>query len=58
MGKIIKNNHIKDTSSTPLFNVSKIRAMSDEEAEKRAKRDPDAPLITKKDIESGKVKKK
>lgn len=37
MGKLIKNNHIKGTSVPPLYNVSKIRAMSDNEAEKRAK---------------------
>ncbi len=58
MGKLIRNNYIKGTSSPPLFNVSKVRAMSDKEAEERAKSDPDAPLITQEDMRAHKVKKK
>ncbi len=58
MAKLIKKNHIKGAPTTPLFNVSKIRAMSDAEVEKRAKNDPDSPLITQKDIRSRKIIKK
>ncbi len=58
MAKLIKKNHIKGTLTEPLFNVSKVRAMSDAEAEKRAKSDPDAPPISQKDIKRHKVTKK
>lgn len=58
MAKLIKKNHIKGSPIEPQFNVSKIRAMSDEEAEKRARNDPDAPPITQKDINRRKVIKK
>ncbi len=56
MSKIIRINHIKGTNTVPEFNVSKIRAMSDEEAEKRAKNDLDAPIITTKMLKDLKVK--
>lgn len=45
MSRIIKKNHIKGNNLAPEFNVSKVRAMSDEEAENRAKSDPDAPIV-------------
>ena len=45
MGKIIRKNVISSSGTIPEFNVSKIRAMSEEEAVERAKKDPDAPLI-------------
>ena len=47
--KIIKN-HIKDTRCAPEYNVSKVRAMSDEEAAKRAKSDPDSPIVDPKKV--------
>lgn len=37
MSKIIKINQVKGDNIVPKFNVSKIRAMSDSEAEERAK---------------------
>ena len=46
MSKIHKENHIKGAKLVPDFNVSKVRAMSDEEIEKRAKSDPDSPVVT------------
>lgn len=45
VSRIIKKNHVKGTLAPPEFNVSKVRAMSDEEAEERAKKDPDAPIV-------------
>jgi hypothetical protein len=46
VSKTHKENHIKGVKSVPDFNVSKVRAMSDEEIEKRAKSDPDSPIVT------------
>ncbi|VAW87016.1 hypothetical protein MNBD_GAMMA18-2108 [hydrothermal vent metagenome] len=57
MSKIIRINHIKGANAVPEFNVSKIRAMSDQDAEKRAENDPDAPIITTKMLKDLKVKK-
>ncbi len=48
MSKKITKNHVKGLSVTPEFNVSKVRALSDNEAEERAKKDPDAPIINSK----------
>ncbi|MCO1334162.1 hypothetical protein MO867_07370 [Microbulbifer sp. OS29] len=45
MTKISSKNHIKGTAVAPEFNVSKVRAMSNKEAEERAKKDPDAPIV-------------
>lgn len=45
MSKKITTNHIKGLSVTPEFNVSKVRALTEREAEERAKKDPDAPII-------------
>ncbi|WP_299940088.1 hypothetical protein [uncultured Microbulbifer sp.] len=45
MSKIISKKHIKGVTVTPEFNVSKVRAMSDKEAEERAKKDSDAPIV-------------
>ena len=45
MSKKITKNHIKDSTVAPEFNVSKIRALTDKEAEERAKKDPDAPIV-------------
>ncbi|PUA26704.1 MAG: hypothetical protein B0W54_23495 [Cellvibrio sp. 79] len=45
MSKKITANHIKDSSVAPEFNVSKIRALTDKQAEERAKKDPDAPIV-------------
>lgn len=53
MSKKITKNHVKG-SSTPLeFNLSKIRALTDEEAEKRAKKDLDAPIISSRFAKNG-----
>jgi len=57
MSKIIRINHIRGDNIVPEFNVSKIRAMSDSEAEKRAKADPDAPIITARMLKDLKIKK-
>lgn len=46
MNKTHKENHIKGAKCAPEFNVSKVRAMSDKEIEKRAKSDPDSPIVT------------
>lgn len=46
MSKKHKEKHVKGASSVPVFNVSKVRAMSDEDVEKRAKGDPDSPIVT------------
>jgi hypothetical protein len=45
MGKKILFNHGRGTLVVPDYNVSKIRLMSDDESEKRAKSDLDAPVI-------------
>lgn len=46
MSKTHKKNHIKGSKPVAEFNVSKVRAMSDEEIERRAKNDPDSPIVT------------
>jgi hypothetical protein len=51
MGKKIIKNHIKGTIRAPEFNVSKIRAMSDKEAVRRAKEDSDAPIVDPKKVQ-------
>ena len=56
MSKIITKNHIKGTESNPEFNVSKVRAMTDNEAEARARKDPDAPIVDPKKLK--RVKRK
>ncbi|MCF6338947.1 MAG: hypothetical protein L3J84_13555 [Gammaproteobacteria bacterium] len=56
MSKIIRINHIKGANIVPEFNVSKIRAMSDKEVEKRAKNDLDAPIIAAKRLKDLKVR--
>ena len=48
MSKKITTNHVKGSSVAPEFNVSKIRALTDKETEKRAKKDPDAPIVNSK----------
>jgi hypothetical protein len=58
MGKLVKENHVKGSSLEPHFNVSKVRAMSDIEAEKRAKSDPDAQPLTEDMLKSFKRVKK
>jgi hypothetical protein len=50
MARKIRTNHIKGINSTPEFNVSKVRAMSDEEAFKRAEKDPDTPIVDPKKL--------
>ena len=45
MSKKITTNHVQGSSLAPEFNVSKIRALTDKEAEERARKDPDAPVI-------------
>lgn len=50
MSRIITKNHIKGNNPSPEYNVSKVRAMSDEEAENRAKSDPDAPIVDPKKV--------
>jgi hypothetical protein len=52
MSKIHKETHIKGEQSIPEFDVGKVRAMSDAEAEKRAKSDPDSPIITPASLKS------
>ncbi len=56
MSKIIRINHIKGANTVPEFNVSKIRSMSDEDAEKRAKSDSDSPIITTKMLKNLKIR--
>ncbi|MDF3012530.1 MAG: hypothetical protein K0Q78_734 [Cellvibrio sp.] len=46
MSKKITKNHVKGLLTAPEFNVSKVRAFTDSEAEDRAKKDPDAPIIS------------
>jgi hypothetical protein len=48
MSKKITTNHVKGSPIAPEFNVSKIRALTDKELEERAKKDPDAPVISTK----------
>ena len=48
MNKKITKNYIKGSSVTPEFNVSKVRALTDKEVEERAKKDPDAPIVSPK----------
>jgi hypothetical protein len=50
MGRKIIKNYIKGTIRPPEFNVSKIRAMSDKEAIRRAKEDSDAPIVDPKKV--------
>lgn len=45
MGKIIRKNVTSNSGSTPTFDVSKIRSMSEKEATERAKSDLDSPII-------------
>ncbi len=58
MSKMCRENHIKGTKNVPEFNVSKVRAMSDLEAEKRAKSDPDSPIVTPAAAKNMKLKKR
>ncbi|MES2674455.1 MAG: hypothetical protein V4660_09445 [Pseudomonadota bacterium] len=48
MSKKITKNYVKGSSIALEFNVSKIRALTDKEAEDRAKQDSDAPVISPK----------
>lgn len=48
MSRKITKNHIKGLSAAPEFNVSNVRALTDKGAEERAKKDPDAPIISSK----------
>jgi len=45
MNKKITKNHIKGTPLEPEYNVSKVRAITDREAEERARNDPDSPIV-------------
>ncbi len=45
MGKIIRYAHISGTRPSVNPRESFVRSMSDQEARRRAKADPDAPLI-------------
>jgi len=48
MIKKVTKNHIKGTPVVPEYNVSKVRSMTNKEAEERAKNDPDAPIVNPK----------
>ena len=45
MDKINRRKHVKGTKNVPLFNVSEVRALTDDQIEQAVSKDPDSIII-------------